>query len=209
MPAQTTMSWSEWASHDAVGLAELVRKGEVTARELALQVAAGIERFNPELNAVLEIFDDRVGGLDAAWAPDGPLAGVPFPLKDVGAGEKGRLQEWGSRLGQGVRLPFDSFFIEKLRAAGVNFMARTAAPEFGFTFVTESALNGASRNPWDTDFTPGGSSGGAAALTAAGIVPMAHANDGGGSIRLPARNSAPGWPWLRMCRDGTSRRNSR
>jgi amidase len=186
MPNDLALSWSEWAAHDALGLAALVRYKQVTARELALQAAAGIARLNPALNAVLEVWSDRVEGLDERTLGDGPFRGVPFVWKDIGLGEGGRLQEQGSRLMRGHLLPADHFAAAKLKRAGVNGIARATCPEFGFTLVTESTLAGATRNPWSLAHTPGGSSGGSAAVVAAGIVPMAHSDDGGGSTRIPA-----------------------
>ncbi len=180
------LRWDEWVSYDALGLAELVRTQQVTPRELAQQAAAGIAALNPRLNAVIEVFEDRVGGLDEAQLGNGPFRGVPFAWKDLTAGEKGRLQESGSRLLKGFRLPADSVFAARAKRAGLNPLARTTCPEFGFTMVTESSLTGISRNPWNPERTPGGSSGGSAALVAAGILPMAHSNDGGGSTRIPA-----------------------
>lgn len=180
------MSWDEWTRHDALSLAALVRNEHVTPRELAKQAAAGIAAVNPRLNAVIEVFEDRVAGLDEAALADGPFRGVPFVWKDLGLGEGGRTQEQGSRLLKGVVLPADSFAAAKLKRAGLNPIARSTCPEFGFTLVTESTLTGVTRNPWSLDHTPGGSSGGSAALVAAGVLPMAHSNDGGGSTRIPA-----------------------
>jgi amidase len=180
------LSWSEWARHDALALAELVRNKQVTPRELARQSAAAISALNPRLNAVIEVFADRVEGLDAAQLGEGPLRGVPFAWKDLGLGEAGRKQEEGSRLLKGTVRSHDSFVAAKLKSAGLNPLARTTCPEFGFTLVTESTLTGISRNPWSLGHTPGGSSGGSAALVAAGALPIAHTNDGGGSTRIPA-----------------------
>jgi amidase len=180
------LSWSEWAKHDALALAELVRNKQVTPSELAQQAAAAITALNPRLNAVIEVFTDRVDALNAAQLGDGPLRGVPFAWKDLGFGEAGRKQEEGSRLLKSTIRKHDSFVAAKLKRAGVNPLARTTCPEFGFTMVTESTLNGVSRNPWSLRHTPGGSSGGSAALVAAGVLPMTHANDGGGSTRIPA-----------------------
>jgi len=181
------MSWDEWAAHDAVGLAERVRKGEVTASELAAQVAAGVERINPALSAVVEIFDDVVAdpwkdGLD----PTGPFAGVPFLMKDLGPTLKGRLQEQGSLFMRGNRPLSDSWLTNSMRKAGLNLMGRTTTPEFGVCSSAENPAVYVTRNPWNTDYTTCGSSAGAAAAVAAGVLPMAHSTDGGGSIRIPA-----------------------
>jgi amidase len=184
--SRLALSWDEWTRHDALGLAVLVRDGQVTPRELAQQAAAGIAAVNPRLNAVIEVFADRVEGLDERQLGDGPLRGVPFAWKDLGSGERGRLQESGSRLLAGFRMPHDTVIAQRVRRAGLVPLARTTTPEFGFTMQTESTLTGITRNPWSLGHTPGGSSGGAAALVASGVLPMAHASDGGGSIRIPA-----------------------
>ena len=180
------MRLDEYTEFDATGLAELVRNGEVSAKELALLAAEGVEKVNPQLNAVIEVFNDRIDGLDEATLPDGPFSGVPFFLKDIGPRQKGRRQECGSRLMQGYVADYSSFLTEQMERAGLNILGRTTCPEFGITGTTESILTGATRNPWDPSRIAGGSSGGAAAITAAGVVPMAHSNDGGGSTRIPA-----------------------
>jgi amidase len=180
------LSWKEWASHDALGLAELVRAGDVTPRELARQAAAAVAALNPRLNAVIEVWDDRVNGLDEGALGDGPFRGVPFAWKDLGTAEAGRVQESGSRLLKGYRVPHENVLATRWKRAGLNPLARTTSPEFGFTMITESTLNGVTRNPWSAGHTPGGSSGGAGAIVAAGILPMAHSSDGGGSTRIPA-----------------------
>lgn len=181
------MSWDEWAVHDAVGLAERVRKGEVTAGELAAQVAAGIAKTDPALSAVVEVFDDVVAdplkdGLDVS----GPFAGVPFLIKDLGPTLKGRLQEQGSLFMRGNRPPADSWLTSRMRKAGLNLMGRTTTPEFGVCSSAENPALYVTRNPWNTDYTTCGSSAGAAAMVAAGVLPLAHSTDGGGSIRIPA-----------------------
>jgi amidase len=181
------MSWDEWASHDAVALAARVKRGELTAAELARQAAAGIAKVNPALSAVVEVFDDVVDdplrdGLD----PAGAFAGVPFLMKDLGPTLKGRLQEQGSLFMRGHRPAADTWLTTRMRAAGLNLMGRTTTPEFGVCSSAENPALYVTRNPWNTDFTTCGSSAGSAAMVAAGVVPMAHATDGGGSIRIPA-----------------------
>ena len=181
------MSWEEWAAHDALGLAERVRKGELSAAELARQAAAGIAKTNPALSAVVEVFDDVVAdplrdGLD----PAGPFAGVPFLMKDLGPTLKGRLQEQGSLFMRGHRPAADTWLTQRMRRAGLNLMGRTTTPEFGVCSSAENPDVYVTRNPWNTDFTTCGSSAGTAAMVAAGVVPMSHATDGGGSIRIPA-----------------------
>ena len=180
------MSWDEWAGHDAVALAARVRAGEVTPAELAAQVKAAIGRVDAELDAVVEVFDDVVADpLADGMRPDGAFAGVPYLMKDLGPTLVGRLQEFGSMLMQGHRPAADSFLTGQIRRAGLNIVGRTTTPEFGVCSSCENALH-VTRNPWDTAFTTCGSSAGSAAVVAAGVLPMAHATDGGGSIRIPA-----------------------
>jgi len=179
------MDLSEYARHDAVGLAELIRAREITARELAELALQGVEKVDPRLNAVIEVYRNRVAALGGD-APAGPLGGVPFFTKDLACPERGKLHEMGSRLAQGFVSPHDGFLTERFRAAGLVNLGRTTCPEFGFTFTTESVLTGATCNPWNPERIAGGSSGGSGAIVAAGVVPMAHANDGGGSTRIPA-----------------------
>lgn len=180
------MNISEYLGCDALGLAELVRKKDVRPKELALLAAQCVEKVNPTLNAVIEVYADRVDGLDESAIPEGPFHGVPFFLKDLGPRQKGRPQDGGSRLTQGYVADYTSFIAAKMERSGLNVMGRTTCPEFGITGTTESILTGATCNPWDTTRIAGGSSGGSAAIVAAGVVPMAHSNDGGGSTRLPA-----------------------
>lgn len=181
------MSWEEWASHDAVGLAEKVRKGEVSATELAQQAAAGVALVNPSLSAVVEVFDDVVADpLCDGMNPQGALAGVPYFMKDLGPTLKGRLQEMGSLLMKGNRAKADSFLTGRIRQAGLNVMGRTTTPEFGVCSSAENPAVYVTRNPWDLAYTTCGSSAGTAAAVAAGVLPMSHATDGGGSIRIPA-----------------------
>jgi amidase len=181
------MSWSEWAQHDALALAQRVRRGEVSAAELAAQAATAVARVNPHLSAVVELFDDvvadpRKDGMD----PQGLFAGVPFLVKDLGPTLKGRLQEQGSLLLQGQRASADSFLTRRIRAAGLNIIGRTSTPEFGLCSSAENPALYVTRNPWNPDYTTCGSSAGTAAAVAAGVLPLAHATDGGGSIRIPA-----------------------
>lgn len=177
------MKLSEYRNYDALGLAELVKTGGVTAKELADVALQGINILNPELNAVLEIFENQLENLEPN---EGPLAGVPFLVKDLILHIEGRKSEMGSRLCQGMTAPHSTHLATKFNEAGLITLGRTATPEMGFCTTTESLLNGPTRNPWNTDHMPGGSSGGSSAMVAAGVVPVAHANDGGGSIRIPA-----------------------
>jgi amidase len=181
------MSWDEWSKADALGLAALVRKGDLTPAELAAQAAAGIARLNPTLSAVVEIFEDAVAdpatdGTNLA----GPFAGVPWLMKDLGPTIRGRLQEMGSRLMRGNRPAADAYLTTRIRAAGLNIIGRTTTPEFGCCSSAENPAVYVTRNPWNPDHTTNGSSAGCGAMLAAGILPLSHATDGGGSIRIPA-----------------------
>ncbi|MFT4150256.1 MAG: amidase [Paracoccaceae bacterium] len=179
------MTPQDYATLDGIGLADLIRRGDVSAAEVTEAAAHAIERINPAVNAVVEVYEDRLSG--PAALPDGPLAGVPFLIKDVGLGhEAGRLVENGSRLCRGIRAQGDSFIMGMLRAGGLNTMGRTNAPEFSIAGTTENSLYGNTSTPWRQGFSSGGSSGGAAAAVASGMVPIAHGSDIGGSIRIPA-----------------------
>jgi len=181
------MSWDEWARHDGLALAERVRAGDLTAGELAAQAAAGIAMTNPALSAVVEVFDDVVADpLRDGMDPAGPFAGVPYLMKDLGPTLGGRLQEMGSLLMRGHRAPADSFLTGRIRRAGLNIIGRSTTPEFGVCSSAENPAVYVTRNPWDTGYTTCGSSAGTAAMVAAGVVPLSHATDGGGSIRIPA-----------------------
>ncbi len=177
-----------YGAHDAVGLAALVASGEVTAAELLDEALARVEALNPALNAVVNLRED-VARAALSALPEGPLRGVPFLLKDLGAEAVDFPSHNGSRLLAGTRYRHDSAIWERIRATGVVCFGRTTAPEFGVGPATEAAVyGGPTRNPWDLGRTPGGSSGGAGAAVAAGIVPAAHGSDGGGSVRIPASN---------------------
>lgn len=177
------MRFDEYRAHDAVGLAGLVAKGEVTAGELletALERAAAV---NPKINAIVL---DLSAEARATPPGAGPLSGVPYLLKDLAALYGGARTSFGSKLFAGTTAPSDSAITRLYKRAGLNIFGKTNTPEFGIWPVTEPDLFGPARNPWDLSRTPGGSSGGASAAVAAGIVPAAHASDGGGSIRIPA-----------------------
>jgi len=174
------------ADHDALGLAALVRAGEVTAAELLDTAVARIEALDPLLNAVVHRFEDMGRAAIAAGLPDGPFAGVPFLIKNTGLAMAGTPLSTGSRLFADAVTPTDGTLAARQKAAGLVAIGRTNTPEFALSFATESELFGPARNPWDTTRGPGGSSGGSAAAVAARIVPIAHASDGAGSTRLPA-----------------------
>ncbi|MBW8815602.1 MAG: amidase [Caulobacterales bacterium] len=177
------MNFQDYRAHDAVGLAQLVARGEVSAGELLDVAVARMGEVNPQINAVTLDLTDRTQG---AAPQAGPLAGVPFLLKDLGAALAGTPTSSGSRVFKDSRAAADSALTRAYLGAGLNIFGKTNTPEFGLWPFTESVLLGVCRNPWDLGRTPGGSSGGAAAAVAAGIVPAAHASDGGGSIRTPA-----------------------
>tara|TARA_R110002110_G_scaffold406421_1_gene626571 strand:- start:425949 stop:427376 length:1428 start_codon:yes stop_codon:yes gene_type:complete len=179
------MKISEYVQYDATGLATLLRDGEVSALELANCAREMVQQQNPSVNAVLEVFDD-VEEVVAAVPADAVFSGVPFLIKDLVIQAKGRSSEMGSRLGAGLKGQADTDLMQRFNRAGLATIGRTSTPEMGYNIATETVHAGATRNPWDTTRSPGGSSGGAAAAVAAGIVPVAHANDGGGSIRIPA-----------------------
>jgi amidase len=181
------MSFPEYSSFDGLGLAEVVRNGDVTALELLDEAIARVERHNGAINAVVYTFYDRARQAAAARSPrDGPFAGVPFLLKDILGDCEGVPTRFASAYIPALPSPIDSELVARYKRAGLIPFAKTNAPEFGLPPMTESRLYGPARNPWNTNHTPGGSSGGSAAAVAAGIVPLAHANDGGGSIRIPA-----------------------
>jgi amidase len=180
------MNLAEYAGYDGLGLAELVRARQISAKELGLLFLAAADKVNPRINGVIETYPDRVAALDPNTAPGGIFAGVPFMLKDIGSGEAGKRQEMGSRLMREAVADVDGFLTLRFRAAGLTILGRTTTPEFALSASTESLLMGATRNPWNPDLLAGGSSGGAAASVAAGILPLAHASDSAGSIRIPA-----------------------
>ncbi|MCZ4354491.1 amidase [Roseovarius aestuarii] len=179
------MHLDEYTRFDAVGLAQLIANKDVSAKELATLALEAIESVNAKLNATAQVFPERA----AARVEDGPFSGVPILNKDLGCEERGVLCEMGSKLAIGHLSTEDSLAFSRFRAAGFNNMGRTNTPEFGLAGVTENTVTGISRNPWNLDHTPGGSSGGSCAMVAAGAVPIATAGDGGGSIRSPASHS--------------------
>ncbi|MEO1060807.1 MAG: amidase [Actinomycetota bacterium] len=174
------MNPDEYRRLDAFELAALVEQREVTAEEVWEAATAVHEATHPTINAVVEWYDDP------APPGDGPLSGVPFLRKDYGSTEAGRLVEMGSRLTAGVVADTTSRLIERVRASGSRVVGRSAVPEMIMHGTTESRVHGATRNPHDPAWSAGGSSGGAAAAVAGGVVPVAHASDCAGSIRIPA-----------------------
>ena len=180
------MTLSEYSSQDALGLAELVARKKVSARELARMAASAIDTINPVINAVVETYADRIEDLDERRLGAGPFRGVPFLIKDFFGHEAGRVIEFGSRLCRGMVATQDTHLCEMFKAAGLNIIGRSAAPEYSMAGTTESALHGNTSTPWKRGFSAGGSSGGAMAAVVAGIVPIAHGSDIAGSIRVPA-----------------------
>ena len=183
MPA--FISHEEYAAHDAVGLAGLVRNKEVAAVELVAAAIRRAEAVNPAINAIVERFDEAARR-QAAGHLEGPLAGVPWAVKDLYHAIEGARLSNGSRAWRDNVAAADSELVSRFRAAGLLILFTSTSPELGLSVTTESALHGATRNPWNLERSSGGSSGGAAALVAAGVLPAAHATDGGGSIRTPA-----------------------
>ncbi len=175
----------EYLRHDACSLAALIRGGELQAREVLECAIACADRADPSLHAIAHRLDSAARD-QIALPPDGPLAGVPFLVKDTGAAVAGAPMTSGSKLFAKNRSETDSTLVARYREAGLVFLGKTNTPELGLSFTTEPLAQGATHNPWSLAHSPGGSSGGSAAAVAAGIVPMAHASDGAGSIRVPA-----------------------
>jgi amidase len=181
-----TLTPAEYAAHDALGLAALVASRQVSPTELALAAAAAIHAVNPAVNAVVETYADRIDGLDERTLGAGPFRGVPFLIKDFFGHEAGRTIEFGSRLCRGMVASQDTHLCELFKAAGLNILGRSAAPEYSMAGTTETALYGNTSTPWKPGYSAGGSTGGGMAAVVAGIVPIAHGSDIAGSIRIPA-----------------------
>ena len=195
------MSMPDYSDYDGLGLAALAARGEVSPAELTDAAIERIERHNPTLNAVVHKAYDEARATAAATLPDGPFRGVPFLIKDLGAQVQGWPRTSGSHFAQVPSDDADSELVRRYRAAGVVLVGKSNTPEFGIPGVTNSDKLGACRNPWNPDHISGGSSGGAASATAAGIVPLAHASDGLGSIRIPA--ACCGLVGMKITRDRT------
>lgn len=179
------MDLKEYIQLDAVGMAALLKNKEVSAGELLELSFKRLEQMNPKLNAFTEtrrgLAQNELNSVSA-----GEFAGVPMALKNISQALKGEKLTAGSKLLKEMKAAQDSYLTAKLRDAGFTFVGHTNTPEFGLKNISEPELYGASRNPWNPDYSPGGSSGGSAAAVASGIVPLAGASDGGGSIRIPA-----------------------
>lgn len=193
------MSFKDYASYDGLGLADLVRRRQVTPLELVDAAIERIERHNPAINAVVYKAYDEARAAARGPLPEGPFTGVPFLVKDLLIQVAGWPRTSGSRFCASIVDTEDSGLMRRYRSSGVITLGKTNLPEFGITGTTEPALFGPCRNPWDTGRSAGGSSGGSAAAVAAGIVPMAHGGDGRGSIRIPA--SMCGLVGLKVTRD--------
>jgi amidase len=177
---------SAYDAHDALGLAELVRAGEVTENELLEEAIRRAQEIDPKLNAiVIDMFDEARRSI-ALGLPDGPLRGVPFLLKDLVSAYAGVPLRGGSKLYEHHVPKEHGELVKRYLAAGVVVFGKTNTSEWGILPTVEPALYGACHNPWKRGYTAGGSSGGAAAVVAARIVPVAHGGDAGGSIRIPA-----------------------
>jgi Asp-tRNA(Asn)/Glu-tRNA(Gln) amidotransferase A subunit family amidase len=178
--------FKEYDQYDAVGLAQLVRKGEATPEQLLEEAIARVEQRDSSVNAVVNKLYDHARQAIRAGLPDGPLRGVPFLLKDLHALYSGAVTSNGSTFFRDNLADHDTELVSRYKSGGLVIFGKTNTPEFGLTITTEPVLFGATRNPWSRGHTAGGSSGGAAAAVAAGLVPAAHASDGGGSIRIPS-----------------------
>ncbi|SNS66014.1 amidase/6-aminohexanoate-cyclic-dimer hydrolase [Sphingomonas laterariae] len=172
--------------HDALGLADLVRRKQVSASELLEAAIARTEATNPRYNYMASKLYERARATVAKGLPDGPFVGVPWLEKDLNTHIAGEITGQGSRYYKDFRPTVTSELVKRHERAGLVIFGKTTTPEFGLTGTTESKATGLTRNPWNGEHIAGGSSGGAAAAVAAGVLPAAHATDGGGSIRIPA-----------------------
>lgn len=180
------MSFPDFADYDGLGLAALVKSGQVSPAELVEAAIERIERHNGQLNAVVYKAYDEARAAAKGALPDGPFKGVPFLIKDLGMPVAGWPRSSGSRFARDIVDQEDGGLTARYRAAGVIPLGKTNTPEYGITGTTEGAHLGACRNPWNPEHISGGSSGGSASAVGAGMVPLAHASDGLGSIRIPA-----------------------
>ena len=182
------MAFKEYGNYDAVGLAELVRNKQVTPRELLDEAVARTAKVDPQINAVVVKHYDYAERQIERGLPDGPFTGVPFLLKDLDLLEGTRTTS-GATILKDYVADHTSTLTQRFLDTGVSIFGKSSSPEFGLMPTTESRLHGPTRNPWNLAHSSGGSSGGAAAAVAARILPVAHASDGGGSIRIPASAS--------------------
>ncbi len=181
------LSHADYVKADAVELAHMIRTKQIDPIDALEAAISRAEQVNPALNAVVQKYYDEARATVAVGLPEqGVLRGVPLLLKDLALQMKGHVTSNGSRFFKDAVSDHDSTLVERYRAAGMVIFGKTASPEFGYTATTESILWGKTHNPWNLERSSGGSSGGAAAAVAAGILPVSHASDGGGSIRIPA-----------------------
>ncbi len=180
------MTIEGYADLDATDLAGFVARGDLSALEVLEEAVERAERVNPQLNALVYPWYDHARERIREGLPKGPLHGVPFLLKDLYEDYGGQPQSNGCRALAGTVADRDCEMVVRYKAAGLSIFGRTTSPEFGLSTTTESALHGVTRNPWNPAVTSGGSSGGASSMVAAGVLPIANASDGGGSIRVPA-----------------------
>lgn len=184
--ASTYAGFTDYEDYDAIGLAELVRAGEVKPAELLDAALSRADAHEPTLHALVHRFDDLARQAIADGLPDGPFTGVPFILKNTGFEMEGTVLSTGSNLFRDNLSARDGTLVARYKVAGLVILAKSNTPEFALSFTTEPDAFGPSRNPWDTTRSPGGSSGGSTAAVAAGYLPMANTSDGAGSTRLPA-----------------------
>ncbi len=178
--------FQEYGNYDGLGLAELVRDGEITPLELVDEAISRIESVNPQVNAVIHKMYERARTAASGDLPDGPFRGVPFLLKDLLAAYAGEPMRSGSRFLKDYVPDYDSEMVKRYKASGLVTLGKTNTPELGIEASTEPDLFGPTNNPWDLTRTAGGSSGGSAVAVTSGMVPLAGGGDGGGSIRIPA-----------------------
>lgn len=193
------ISLADYAKHDGLGLADLVARREVKPDELAAAALAAVDKVNPKLNAVLQTLPKESAAEIRAGLPQGPFTGVPFLVKELLLHARNVRCDMGCRLAQGFASPEDTELMARFRKSGLVLVGTTQTPELGYNPTTEPTLFGPVHNPWDLGRSAGGSSGGSGAAVAAGVVPIAHGNDGGGSIRIPA--SCNGLVGLKPSRD--------
>jgi len=180
------MRFEEYRKHDAISLAGLIVKREVSAKEVLEAAITRAEQVNPAINAMVHKQYEQARKAVAAGLPEGPLKGVPYILKDLGFFGNGESVTFGSSLFKDFVADHDAAYVTRCKKAGLVLIGRSSSPEFGLNPNTEPRLYGSCLNPWNLEYSAGGSSGGAAAAVSSGILPMAHATDGGGSIRIPA-----------------------
>ena len=177
---------ADYELYDGLGLAGLVKDGSVSAAELLEAAIERVEHRNPAINAVVDRMYDQAKAAIAAGLPSGPFSGVPYLLKDSGPLYAGTVTTFGSSAFRTFIPDQDSEMVTRLKRAGLVIFGKTHSPEFGLCSSSESRLFGATHNPWNLEYSAGGSSGGSAAAIASGMVPAAYGSDGGGSIRIPA-----------------------